>query len=208
MTGSTSEQSGESLDEPAWLREGALALITAIGSGTAPARMSTARQIVVNGKDAAKHTQPSLALEQMTKAKNRTLLGGGLMLDSKLAIPFTIASDTTAAPLGPKTIVNTQVNSPEISTWVSTTSFTFADLPPVWNCITKNESAYQVVDTNTKSGTQGAFQIEPSVWLEYRPLGYPDTPNAAILEQQYHVALLIWHADGFHPWVTASLCGV
>lgn len=83
---------------------------------------------------------------------------------------------------------------------------TFSNLPRPWRCIARFESSDRVVPTNPSSGDQGAFQIDPRTWLEYAPVTFPATPNAATLLEQFTVAQRIQSADGFHPWQTASLC--
>jgi hypothetical protein len=61
---------------------------------------------------------------------------------------------------------------------------------------------------NPISGDQGAFQFALSTWREYAPAGYPEDPVDATLDEQFEVALAVWQADGFRPWVTAGVCGV
>ncbi len=87
-----------------------------------------------------------------------------------------------------------------------TAPFTSADLPAPWSCIAFRESTDNLRAVNPVSGDQGAFQFALATWAEYAPAGYPAEPIGATLRQQFDVALLLWQADGFSPWETASLC--
>lgn len=89
----------------------------------------------------------------------------------------------------------------------SQTSVTFATLPWPWGCIAFQESTDSTTAVNPLSGDQGAFQFSLATWDEFAPAGYPTEPIEATLGEQYDVALLLWQARGFEPWVTASECG-
>lgn len=85
---------------------------------------------------------------------------------------------------------------------------TFNRLPLPWSCIAFRESTDNLSAINADSGDEGAFQFAQSTWAEFAPTGYPDRPIYATLAQQYTVALRLWQARGYSPWVTAPLCGV
>lgn len=87
-------------------------------------------------------------------------------------------------------------------------AITFEDLPVAWQCIAERESTDNPRAVNPTSGDEGAFQFALPTWAEYAPPGYPTHPIDATLSQQFDVALRVWQADGFSPWVTARLCGV
>ena len=84
----------------------------------------------------------------------------------------------------------------------------FTQLPAVWRCISWHESTWSTIAVNSTSQDEGAFQFNLATWREYAPVGFPLFPIQASLAQQYVVALRIYGSDGFHPWVTAPLCGV
>lgn len=85
---------------------------------------------------------------------------------------------------------------------------TFDRLPLPWSCIAFRESTDNLSAINAESGDEGAFQFAQSTWTEYAPTSYPVRPIYATLAQQYNVALRLWQARGYSPWVTAPLCGV
>ena len=127
---------------------------------------------------------------------------------SFLASIFSPSVPVSATPeLHPPTVARLE---PVTTTTIATASvyqpLTFGDLPEVWQCIAMKESTDNLRAVNVSSGDQGAFQFAITTWAEYAPVGYPTEPVEATLAQQYTVALRLWQAEGFRPWVTASLC--
>jgi len=84
---------------------------------------------------------------------------------------------------------------------------TFATLPSPWGCISFYESTNNLTAVNPASGTEGAFQFNPSTWTEFAPAGFPSSPLDASLGQQLTVAQIVQQNQGWSAWTTASLCG-
>jgi len=190
-------------DSGPWVKEVALAASVVVGPLVIPTNSApkahqvsraTAPPLRPEGLAATASTQSSSTAREST-----TTTAPNLSPDPQIRPNLPLRSkSSTSLPSEVSSAVNQSTEA----------SFGFSDLPHPWDCIAMRESSDRVVATNTESGDEGALQFALSTWLEYRPSGYPATPNEATLWQQYQVALRLEAVDGYAPWVTASLCGV
>lgn len=74
-------------------------------------------------------------------------------------------------------------------------------LPPHWFHIATCESGGNPPIWTHNSGTyQGAFGFHHQSWDSFNTFGYPSEAYLATPEQQYRVALAIYHRYGFSGW--------
>jgi len=219
--------SEETSEDPDWLKQVSLSVLVGVGPYFVHAASAHhAPSMVVHSARATSTVPKSLRLGTQTSMvqPNPAVAIGPSMLPSypipdTHVVPSVPVSGTRAlhvqisqqiAPV--PQVVQLQVRTYSYAkvsfTWQPGQVVTFQSLPAVWSCITMNESSDMVQRSNPKSSAQGAFQIKSLMWAKYKLPDYPDTPNQATLEQQYHVALRIFRADGFAEWETAPLCGV
>ena len=222
------ETTGETSDDPDWLKQVALSLMVGAGpyavnaSSTTPTPQSAKHQNSINNTHprhipntqvrSAKSPQRSFDHAELDGPQIVNHLSPPMAAQAPVIIsPPTAPTPgpaTTAAPATPQASTKIYSYSGMSFVWQPDIVVTFASLPSVWSCITKNESSYRVHVKNPTSSAEGAFQIKSFMWDKYKSAGYPATPDEATLSQQYHVALKIFQADGFSKWETRTLCGV
>jgi len=132
-----------------------------------------------------------------------------LMLPQLAASPATPTPPAppvpTAQPTQPAPVPPPAPQTPQ--TPIPAPPVTFATLPSPWGCISYYESTNNLTAVNPASGTEGAFQFNPTTWAEFAPAGFPSSPLYASLGQQLTVAQIVQQNQGWGAWTTAGLCG-